>query len=144
MKRRAVATFVGTLLTGVLPARAQQIPMRTEATRAGLRSTLSGFYFSLAHHDWNTLSQSILPAKIIANRHFPKALVRASPGGNPPACTVDAAHVDLATITLVGDWAEVSVLRCAQTAHGTDEFRFIHYQGRWWIVYIDLWSASSS
>jgi len=144
MTGRVAATLVAIFLTRVLPVMAQA-HTGPEATQARLRSTLRGFYFSLAHHDWNTLSQAILPAKIIANRHFPETLV---PTSRPvlAMCSADDddALVDQAKITLDGDWAEANVPRCARMAEGTDEFRFINYQGRWWIVYIDLWSASSS
>jgi hypothetical protein len=143
MTRRLAATLVGILFTRVLPVVAQQPHTGPDVTRAGLRSTLRGFYFSLAHRDWNTLSQDILPAKIVANRHFPEALIPTS-RSVLAMCSADDARVDQARITLDGDWAEATVPRCAQMAEGTDEFRFIHYQGRWWIVYIDLWSARSS
>lgn len=145
MTGRVAATLAGLLLTRVLPVLAQQAQTGPDVTQARLRSTLRGFYFSLAHHDWNTLSQDILPAKIIANRRFPEALVPTS-RSVPTMCSADDvdALVDQAQITRDGDWAEAAVPRCAQMAEGADEFRFIQYQGRWWIVYIDLWSPSSS
>jgi hypothetical protein len=135
--------LAGVLFTGVLPVMAQGPQTGPDVTQARLRSTLHGFYFSLAHHDWNALSQDILPAKIVANRHFPEALALTSTAIRG-TCAGDVAHVDQARITLDGDWADVAVPRCARAAEGTDEFRFIHYQGRWWIVYIALWSARSS
>lgn len=143
MTRRLAAALVGVLLTQAVPVIAQQAHTGPEATQARLRSTLRGFYFSLAHRDWNALSQDILPAKIVANRHFPEALALSSSSARA-TCSADAADVDQARITFEGDWADAAVPRCAQTAEGTDEFRFIHYQNRWWIVYIALWSARSS
>ena len=45
--------------------------------------------------------------------------------------------IDQATITLDGDWAEVSVPRCT-APRGADEFRLIRFERRWRFVYIDL------
>jgi hypothetical protein len=143
MTRRLAAALIGVLLTWVVPVIAQQTHIEPEAAQARLRSTLRGFYFSLAHRDWNALSQDILPAKIVANKHFPEGLALSSPSARA-TCSADVADVDQARITFDGDWADVAVPRCAQAAEGTDEFHFIHYQGRWWIVYIALWSARSS
>ena len=42
-----------------------------------------------------------------------------------------------ATITLDGEWAEVSVPRCTEP-RGADEFRLIRFQRRWRFVHIDL------
>ena len=50
---------------------------------------------------------------------------------------------DQAAFTLEGDWAEVSVPRCGMTAGGADEFRLIRFEGRWRVVYIDLFRESS-
>jgi len=51
--------------------------------------------------------------------------------------------VDQAAITLDGDWAEVSVPRCAGTAVGADEFRFIRFERRWRVIYIALFREGS-
>jgi hypothetical protein len=105
------------------------------------------------------LSTYILPAKVVAHRVPPETLVDAAKlrslrsrpagtapdAGDPPACSAhNAALVDQAIITLDGDWAEVSVPRYAETTIGADEFRFIHFDGRWWIVHIDLFRESGA
>jgi hypothetical protein len=151
--RLAVAALVGMLMAPTLPAMPQQWRTPAEATHAQLRTTLRAFYFSLAHQDWTALSSDVLPAKVVAHRPAPEAfvapsklparparLVRSVPAADdPPACSAHApALVDKAVITLEGDWAEVSVPRCVGTPLGADEFRFIHFDGRWWIVHIQL------
>ena len=152
--RPVVVVLVGVMMASALLATAQQpLLTRADSTQAQLRTTLRAFYFSLAHHDWEALTADILPAKVVAHRPAPEALVTAArlpdrptkaagsapPADAPPACPSSAAAlVDLARITLDGDWAEVSVPRCGGTTAGADEFRFIHFERRWRIVYIDL------
>ncbi len=150
--RPVVVVLIGLLVASALPATAQQPLSRVDSTRAQLRTTLRAFYFSLAHRDWETLTADILPAKVVAHRPAPEALVMAArlperlakaagsapPADAPRACPSSAAAlVDQARITLDGDWAEVSVPNCGGTT-GADEFRFIHFEGRWRIVYIEL------
>jgi hypothetical protein len=154
---------IGLALLAVLaasapPASAQQSPGRTDSVQAQLRTTLRAFYFSLAHQDWEALAAHILPAKVVAHHPAPEAMVvagrlPASPAGpiasapaagTPPERSTDAhALVEEGVITLDGDWAEVSVPRCASTLVGADEFRFVRFEGRWWIVYIALASAGA-
>ncbi len=77
------------------------------------------------------------PARGARLRPHPRPVPRRSA---PP----DAhALVEEGVITLDGDWAEVSVPRCASTLVGADEFRFVRFEGRWWIVYIALASAGA-
>jgi hypothetical protein len=68
------------------------------------------------------------------------AASRSAPAaGEELACPSNAAPlVDQAAITLDGDWAEVSVPRCAVAAGAADEFRLIRFEARWRVVYIDL------
>jgi len=151
--RPAVVALVGALLTSALPAGAQQPLPPADSTEAHLRTTLRAFYFSLAHQDWEALSADILPAKVVAHRPVPAALalaarLHARPAGSfgsasaaddPPACASNApALVDQAMIILDGDWAEVMVPHCVKPPNETDEFRFVRFEGRWWIVYINL------
>jgi hypothetical protein len=119
-----------------------------DSTRAQIHTTLRAFYFNLAHHDWEALTADILAAKVVAHRPAPEAMVLAAEdrtrGLSPTAddgvaCSSGAtALVDRAGITLAGDWAEVSVPRCTAGLSGTDEFRLIHFEERWRVVYIDL------
>jgi hypothetical protein len=151
--RAVVVVLVPVLIAAALPATAQQPLTPADSTPAQLRTTLRAFYFSLAHRDWEALTADILPAKVVAHRPAPESLVMAArlpdrparaagsapPADDPPACSSSAsALVDRARITLDGDWAEVSVPSCGGTTPGADEFRFIHFEGRWRIVYIDL------
>jgi hypothetical protein len=132
------------LTATISPGTAQQPDAQADSARAELRSTLRAFYFSLAHRDWEALSANILPAKVVAHRPAPEAIVAAStrPVGVAPLTGSAAAEtppsVDDAVITLRDDWAEVSVTGCGAGVGAADEFRFIHFDGRWWIVFIDL------
>ncbi|MBA2565527.1 MAG: hypothetical protein H0V09_08920 [Gemmatimonadetes bacterium] len=150
--RPAVIALVGVLMATALPAPAQQGLTQSDSPQAQLRTTLRAFYFSLAHRDWNALSVNILPAKVVAHRTAPEALVSPPRAARPvrligSAPATDGASgcgskagplVEEATIRLEGDWAEVWVRRCAATSIGADRFRFVHFDGRWWIVHIDL------
>ena len=143
--------LVTVLVASTATAAAQQLPAQRDS--AQIHTTLRAFYFNLAHRDWVALTADILPAKVVAHRPAPEALVMAatprgraagpsSAADDPVACSSNAtALVDQATITLDGDWAEVSVPRCSAPA-GADEFRLIHFEERWRIVYIDLFEGS--
>ncbi len=125
------------LTAAVLPGAAQQQGAEADSARAELRSTLRAFYFSLAHRDWEALSAHILPAKVVAHHPVPEDIVAASVARS--SCwSAPSTSVDDAAITLRGDWAEVSVRRCGLVMPEADEFRFIHFEGRWWIVFIGL------
>jgi hypothetical protein len=146
-------TFVSTITLY-----AQHSPVPADSARVQIQTTLRAFYFNLAHHDWEALTADILAAKVVAHRPAPQALViagnttrRQSPGGSsgspygadPVRCESPAtALVDQATVTLDGDWAEVSVPRCTQASSGRDEFRLINFERRWRVVYIDLFEEA--
>ncbi|MGH7702901.1 MAG: hypothetical protein ACREMO_07380 [Gemmatimonadales bacterium] len=137
MPIRATMMVAGLLLISA-PAAAQEPLTQSDSTEARLRTQLRSFYFSLAHQDWEAMSAGIMPAKVVAHHPAPEALL-AVRSDDRPGCPPDApALVDRARITLDGDWAEVSVPHCADPAAGADEFRFIRFEKRWWIVYIDL------
>ena len=150
---RTAVALITVLLASAGTAIAQQPRALLDSARAHIHSTLRAFYFNLAHQDWTALSADILPAKVVAHRPAPETLMvaAASPGrtaglspaaDEPVACSSNATVlVDQATITLDGDWAEVSVPRCSAPA-GADEFRLIHFEERWRFVYIDLFEES--
>jgi hypothetical protein len=155
MSIRCLVLALAVGLTGLVSrATAQQPAAPADSARAELQSTLRAFYFNLAHQDWGALSAYILPAKVVAHRPAPDAIVVAStrpPNGVLPTASASAndaptcsnaneAPVDNAVILLRGDWAEVSVARCGAAA-GADQFRLIHFEARWWIVFIDLFRA---
>lgn len=111
------------------------------ADTAGINTTLRAFYFNLTHRDWEAIASQVLPAKVVAHRPPPEALVAAA------AATEDIAAVACdstgalagARISVIGDWAEVSVPRCLSAAPGAaDELRLIRFEERWRIVYIDV------
>jgi len=141
--RRAVA-LTGLLMAVAVPAAAQLPSADRDSAHAELLTALRAFYFNLAHQDWEALAADILSAKIVASRPAPEALVAAasrSAGArtHAPECSPKVARiVDQAAITLDGDWAEVSVPRCAGTAVGADKFRFIRFERRWRVIYIAL------
>jgi hypothetical protein len=139
---RHAGAVIGMLALTAGGASAQLRPSEPPATE--LRGALRAFYFGLAHHDWQSLAAGILPAKVVAHHQPPASVVAASqPQWRPEACapTVEERVRD-AAITIDRDWAAASVPRCGAGESGADGFRFIHFDGRWWIVYIDLLEAS--
>jgi hypothetical protein len=145
--RRALPVLAAVLSAWTVSATAQQSPIRPDSARAQIHTSLRAFYFNLAHQDWEALTADILAAKVVAHRPAPEALVlAASAAGSlaeePAACPSNqAALVDQAIITLDGNWAEVSVPRCAAALAGADEFRLIHFEERWRFVSIDLFEG---
>jgi hypothetical protein len=138
MLLRRTAFALATSLVAATGTAMAQHP--ADSTRAQIHRTLRAFYFNLAHNDWEALTADILPAKVVAHRSAPEALVMAatSAAGERAECTSPATPlIDRATITLDGDWAEVSVPRCT-APRGADEFRLIRFERRWRFVYIYL------
>ena len=145
-----VFALVGMLAATGTTAVAQQPPTRSEPAELRIRSALRAFYFSLEHHDWEPLAAGILPAKVVAHHPAPAAIVAASqPHKRPSNCApAIAERVEDAEITIDAGWAAASVARCGSGEIGSgevgandvgaDEFRFIEFDGRWWIVHIEL------
>jgi hypothetical protein len=140
---RALLLLAAVLSARTVSAAAQQSPIQPDSARAQIHTSLRAFYFNLAHEDWEALTADILAAKVVAHRPAPEALVLAAASAGvpsaPAACSSNEALVDQAAITLDGNWAEVSVPRCAGTLAGADEFRLIRFEERWRFVYIDLY-----
>jgi hypothetical protein len=135
---------------------AQEPSAEVGFARAHVQTTLRAFYRNLAQRDWEALTHDILAAKVVAHRPAPEALIMAAnPRGRDPSgaatlstaaenliCASEAVpRVDRAIITFEGNWAEVSVPHCAPLG-GADEFRLIHFEERWRIVYINLFQES--
>jgi hypothetical protein len=140
----AILMTIGTTVAG------QQPLTRSEPAELRIRTSLRAFYFSLAHHDWETLTAGILSAKVVAHHPAPAAIVAASqPHERPANCSpAIAERVEDAEITIDAGWAAASVAGCGAgeigsgeagaNDAGADEFRFIEFDGRWWIVHIEL------
>jgi hypothetical protein len=140
----AMLTTLGTTVA------ARQPLTRSEPAELRIRTSLRAFYFSLAHHNWEALTAGILPAKVVAHHPAPAAIVAASqPHQRPANCSpAIAERVEDAEITIDAGWAAASVAGCGAgkigfakagaNRVGTDEFRFIEFDGRWWIVHIEL------
>ena len=139
----AMLAAIGTTVT------AQQPLTRSEPAELRIRTALRAFYFSLAHHDWEALTAGILPAKVVAHYPAPPAIMATSlPDERPVNCAAPIAErVEAAEITIDAGWATAAVARCGAGDIGSgevgandvaDEFRFIEFDGRWWIVYIEL------
>jgi hypothetical protein len=139
---RFSSVLTAALIVSTVSANAQQSPARTKILSTQIQPILRAFYFNLAHQNWEALTADILPAKVVAHRPAPEALVMSgTTPDDPVACSSTApALVEQATIRLDGDWAEVSVPHC--TVSGTsDEFRLIHFEGRWRFVFIQLFQV---
>jgi hypothetical protein len=124
-----VAGLAATLAAAPV-ARAQESSPDT----AGIHAALRAFYYSLAHRDWEAIAGQVLPAKVVAHRPPPDAMVIAATSPDRAAglrCGESRVRAD-------GAWAEVSAIRCRGAARATDEFRLIRFEERWRIVYIDL------
>jgi hypothetical protein len=133
---------------------AQQSPRDSDSARAQIQTKLRAFYFNLAHGNLEALTADILAAKVVAHRTPPELLTAAarptialeraratgsSSGAAPAKCAGEAASIiDQATITLEGDWAEVTVPRCGAGPALGDRFRLIRFEGRWRFVGIEL------
>ena len=132
-----------------LAAAAQQVPP-ADSSRAPIQAILRNWYFSLAHHDWNAVTDDILPAKVVAHRSPPSAWLRnpghESAGGSEIRhCTVgQTALVEAAQVRWEGDWAEVWVPRCAAGFLGEDSFRFVYFEQRWRIISIELYERPAA
>jgi hypothetical protein len=132
-----------------LAASAQQVPP-ADSSRAQIQQTLRSWYFSLAHHDWNAVTDDILAAKVVAHRLPPAGLLKKQEVQSEAALEIrhcaarEAALVEAALVRLDGDWAEVWVPRCGTGFRGGDSFRLIYFEQRWRFVYIDLYEAPSS
>jgi hypothetical protein len=132
-----------------LAATAQQAPS-PDSSQAQIQQTLRSWYFSLAHHDWNAVTDDILAAKLVAHRLPPAGLLRHQEIQS--AAGLEVHHCGEGQIPLVeavlihrdGDWAEVWVPRCGTGITGGDSFRLIHFEQRWRFVYIDLHDDPSS
>jgi hypothetical protein len=127
--RHRVVALVGVLAAIGTTASAHQPSTRSEPAELQIQGALRAFYFSLAHHDWEALTAGILPAKMVAHHPAPAAIVAASqPHERPASCPPTIAErVEGAELT-IDDVREF----------GMDKFRFIEFDGRWWIVYIEL------
>jgi hypothetical protein len=113
---------------------------------AEIHQTLRAFYFNLAHRDWEAIASQVLSAKIVAHRPAPAAMVAAAAtprDGTAIVCVPEAPPAGV-EIRFAGAWAEVTVPRCAGAARGADELRLIRFEGRWRIVYIDLFDEQAS
>jgi hypothetical protein len=138
--RRVALALVTLSIAATATAAAQQAPAQRDSSRAQIQRTLRAFYFNLAHDDWEALTADILPAKVVAHRSAPEALVMSAPSAaDPPVeCASPVTpSIDGAIITVDGDWAEVSVPRCTEP-RGADEFRLIRFDRRWRFVHIEL------
>jgi hypothetical protein len=148
--QRLVALVSILAVIGATTVTAQQPLARSELAEVRIRTALRAFYFSLAHHDWEALTAGILPAKVVAHYPAPPASMAASlPDERPVNCAAaNAERVEAAEITIDAGWATAAVARCGAgdigsgkvgaNDVGVDAFRFVKFDGRWWIVHIEL------
>jgi hypothetical protein len=129
------------LMALALPAAGQQAAAAQDSIEAQLRPVLRAFYFNLAHHDWEAIAADVLSAKVLASRPVPEGMLGST--DKPVTCSPTiAAAVDEAVIQRDGEWAAVSIPRCDGASAGTDEFRLIHFEKRWRLVYLDLFEGA--
>ena len=125
-----LAAGLAATLAAAPVARAQE----SAADTAGIHAALRAFYYSLAHQDWEAIAGQVLPAKVVAHRPPPDAMVVAAMSPDRAAglrCGESRVRAD-------GVWAEVSGVRCRGAARSADELRLIRFEDRWRIIYIDL------
>jgi hypothetical protein len=121
----------------------QEAPGPVDSARAQIHSTLRRFYFNLARQDWEALTADILAAKVVAHRPVPTSLLRGLTSVPAGCASGQPALIGQARITIAENWAEVVVPHCSGDVARTDEFRLIHFDGRWRFIYIDLSDPSS-
>jgi hypothetical protein len=149
MRLLQVCSFGLALAVWPRAAPAQQ-PASADSSQAQIQQTLRSWYFSLAHHDWNAVTDDVLAAKVVAHRMPPAALLE-NPGVQSVAA-LDICHcaagetalVEAALIRRDGDWADVWVPRCTAGLREGDNFRLIHFEQRWRFVYIHLYEEPST
>jgi hypothetical protein len=116
---------------------AGQKPAAADSLQAQISQTLRAFYFNLAHGDWEAVTADILAAKVVAHRSSPS--VRLPSGDQAASCAgLQGPQIEQASITFVGDWADVFVPRCGRDLAGGDQFRMIRFEERWRFVAIHL------
>jgi hypothetical protein len=120
-------------------ATAQESCGPSDSLRAEIHTRLRAFYSNLARKDWDALTADILAAKVVAHRPAPDGLRAAANARSRVSCSMHRGPaVEQAAIFVEGDWADVSVPHCMATPAGSDQFRFIHFEARWRLVYIEL------
>jgi hypothetical protein len=121
----------------------QGVAAGVDSAQAQLHSTLRRFYFNLARKDWEALTADILAAKVVAHRTVPSSLFRGLSPVPAGCASGQRALINQARITIEENWAEIVVPHCTGEVAGTDEFRLVHFDGRWRFIYIDLFDPSS-
>ena len=141
------------LLVLVRPAAAQGAAIQPDSAHAQIRAVVRAFYLHLQNQNWQALSAYVLSPKLLERRGAPGDLERVTRdrargrGSSdvsvaPTSCaTSTSPKIDEAAVRLDDDWAEVSVPRCKGTSWGTDEFRLLYFERRWWFIYTDLFEA---
>jgi hypothetical protein len=143
--RHLVALVSIVAAIGATTVTAQQPLARSEPAELRIRTALRAFYFSLAHHEWEALTAGILPAKVVAHYPAPPVMAAPLPDERQVNCAAPIAErVEAAEITIDAGWATAAVARCGAgdigvaNDVGVDEFRFVMFDGRWWIAHIEL------
>jgi hypothetical protein len=141
------------LLLGAPRVAAAQSADAPDSASAGIRLVLRAFYLNLASQNWDALAAYVLSPKLLERRGAPGELqmvVRdrtrsrgaAAAQAAPPACPSSASPmIDAAVVRIDGDWADVSVPRCAGPSPGVDRFGMLYFEQRWRFIYTDLFEA---
>jgi hypothetical protein len=150
MSRRIL--MLGLLLLGAARVAAAQ-SAAPDSAAAGIRLVLRAFYLNLASQNWDALAAYVLSPKLLERRGAPGELQmvvrdrsrnRGAPAApaDPPVCPSSASPmIDAAVVRIDGDWADVSVPRCAGPSPGVDRFGMLYFEQRWRFIYTDLFEA---
>ena len=150
MPRRIL--MLGLLLLGTpRVAAAQAAAGAPDSASAQIRLVLRAFYLNLASRNWDALAAYVLSPKLLERRGAPgevqkvvrdRTRSRGAPDAPAPACPSSASPmIDAAAIRIDGDWADVSVPRCAGPSPGVDRFGMLYFEQRWRFIYTDLFEA---
>lgn len=150
MRLRALLLFSLLSALPLSPATAQGGGGSADTAREEIRAVLRAYYQNLQAGNWDALASYVLSPKLMERRGGPadsaqvwrdrsRQRVLAHAAAAPAHCPSPASPMlDQAVIQIDGDWADVSVPRCAADTGGFDELQLMFFEHRWRFIYTDM------
>jgi hypothetical protein len=151
-----ILALAGALMAFAGPAMGQETLSRPDSVDTEIRAVLRAFYANYQSRNWDALAAYVLSPKLLERRGAPgdqemvlrdRTRGRASAASAAPPRTCPSTSSPLladAVIRVDGDWAEVSVPRCAGSFAGVDELRLLYFEQRWRFIYTDLFEPPAT